>query len=255
MKKFVTTLLLISILSGCKTLKNTTTATDTSALSTESVLKLYEENLFQSKTLSAKLKTTFQNDKGRQSFTIKLRIEKDKTIWMSASYLGITVAKLLMTPDRIQYYEKLNQTYYDSDYTFIKENTGVNFDFQHIQNILLGQAFNGLSENNFQAYVNDNQLVLKYEPYFEDIIGFFTIDTRYHKLAKQEAMESESAHVSVTYEDYQTVDNEIIPAVMRIEVNKNQKITRLDWIFTDLSINQSVSFPFEIPEGYSQVKF
>lgn len=255
MKKIVLFYILIVMFSGCKTLKNTTSGTESSGLTTESVLKYYKENLFQAQTLSAKLKTSVQNDNGKQSFTIKLRLEKDKAIWMSASYFGITMAKVFITPDRIQYYEKLNQTYYSGDYEWVEQHMGFNFEFEQLQNIILGQAFNSFDGNQSSSQFIDDQLVVKYEPYIKDIFVFFTLNTQFFKLAAQEVF-NEKNQIVINYPDYLEIDNELIPSEINIKLTdiKQQKISKASMIFSDVILNETLTFPFEIPDGYTTIK-
>ncbi len=61
------------------------------------------------KTMQGRLRGSYDDGEDSQSISVSIRMEKDKAIWLSAKLGGlITVAKVMVTPQRVQFYEKIN---------------------------------------------------------------------------------------------------------------------------------------------------
>ena len=69
---------------------------------------------------------------------IFLRMEKNKGIWLSANML-IPIAKLLITPNNVQFYEKFQKTSYNGKLSFIKDYFGIDFGYKNLENLLIGK--------------------------------------------------------------------------------------------------------------------
>ena len=135
--KFI--LLIAIIVSSCKS-KKMVTDNSVAALSTKKVINNHYNNTFDKKTVYARLNAKYKDKKTSAGITIKLRMEKDKTIWMSATKLGIPLAKLKITPSKVSYYEKLQKVYFEGDFSLLSKWLKTELDFDKVQNILLGQA-------------------------------------------------------------------------------------------------------------------
>ena len=86
-----------------------------SKLSAKQLIKENDKRDAKFKTLQAKVKIEVIDDLKASSYTVNLRMEKDKTIWIGAT-LGL--ARAMITPDRVQFYDKINNQYFDSLYTY-----------------------------------------------------------------------------------------------------------------------------------------
>ncbi len=82
--------------------------------------------------------------------TVNFRMKKDDTIWMSGQLLGIPLAKVMITPNSVQFYEKITRTYFDGDFRLLSDLLGTPLDFQKVQNLLLGQTIYDLREERYQ---------------------------------------------------------------------------------------------------------
>ncbi len=73
-------------------------------------------------------------------------MEKDKVIWLSAT-LGL--ARLMITPEKVQFYNKIDNEFFDGDYKLLSDFVGVELDFYKVQNILLGQTIFPLDDKSY----------------------------------------------------------------------------------------------------------
>ena len=241
------------LFNSCKATKGTESTVR--ALSTKKVIKAYQKAEFSKNTIQAKIKTRYEDAKNTQSLTIKLRMQKDEVIWMSGTFLGIPVAKVKITPYKVQYYEKLNNTYFDGDFSLISDALGADLDFQQLQNILLGQAVFGLDDGKFRSQI-DRQAHLVIPRNQEEILSiFYWINPKHFKLDKQnlESLESDQ-HLSIIYPEYQKASNALFPKQILINATQSKQTTRLEMEFRNVIFNKKLTFPFSIPSGYTEIK-
>ena len=77
-------------------------------------------------------------DENNKSSSI-LRLEKAKSIWMSANMI-VPIAKLLITPKKVSFYEKFQKTFFKGDVSFINEQFNTNFEFSDFAKSFDGAA-------------------------------------------------------------------------------------------------------------------
>src|SRR5690554_4609277 len=126
------------VLTSCGTTKTTTTEIE--KLSTREVFASHKAVMPEFKTLAGRVQFAYETEEKAQSITVSLRMEKDSIIWIKASILGITLAKVLVTPDSVSYYETFGKTYFKGDFSLLGEWLGTPINFQQAQNLLLGQS-------------------------------------------------------------------------------------------------------------------
>ena len=153
---FITVVALV-LVSGCKSSKAIIASGEASSkLTAKQVINQHQKNDANFKTLQAKAKIDITQGEKEQGLTFNLRIEKDKVIWLSAP-LGL--ARMMITPNKVRFYNKMDNTYFDGDYKLLSDFVGVDLDFNKVQNILLGQSIFSLKEQHTVA-VNENSYAL-----------------------------------------------------------------------------------------------
>ena len=64
-----------------------------------------------------------------KTHTVTLRMERNKVIWVNAF---LNMVRLKITPQKVQMYNKLDRTYFDGDFTLIKDFLGVELSFSNL---------------------------------------------------------------------------------------------------------------------------
>ena len=221
---------------------------------TSKVVSMHYNNEAQFKTMSSRMRLTYQDAERSQSLTVSFRMEKDKTIWMSAQVLGIPLAKALITRDRVSYFERINSTYFDGDYSLLSRWLGTPLDFDKLQNLLLGQTIYDLREDKYMLTESTRGYQLIPANGNDIIKKMFLLDPQNFKVtAQQLAQERENRNVTVTYNKYQSVSGQTIPEDIRIVANQSGEGTIIEIALRSVVFNEKVSFPFEIPSGYEEI--
>jgi len=231
------------------------TSSETSALSAKKVIKAYDKAAFSKSTIQAKVKTRYEDAKTTQTLVIKLRIKKDEVIWMSGSFLGFPVAKVKITPNAVQYYEKINKTYFDGDFTLISDVLGAELNFQQLQNIVLGQAVFDLRDTKFNSQVDQNSHLVSPKNQIDLFSVFYWINSKHFKLDQQKIEIAESdQQLTILYPEYQEVSKTIFPKRILINATQKNHATKIEMDFRNVVFNKKLTFPFSIPSGYTPVK-
>ena len=76
------------------------------------LIKAISKNGADFKKFRSRVKTTYYDGKRSQQVIVNLRMEKDKSIWMSANIL-VPIAKILITPKKVSFYEKFQKTFFE----------------------------------------------------------------------------------------------------------------------------------------------
>ena len=115
MKKYIIIVLMSVFVVSCKSkavaVQNNNTTEVVTKKDNKAIEKHYENKLDFS-TLYIKASAKYVDEKQSQNVTAEIRIEKDKQILISVRFLGITMAKALITPSAVSYYEKINNSYF-----------------------------------------------------------------------------------------------------------------------------------------------
>lgn len=251
MKKILYLVFYIVALSSCKTLK-TTNKNNTMALT--KILKKYNQNNFHQKTIKASLKLEYKGERSIPSLNASLRIEKDKVIWMSLSKF-ISVAKVKITPNRVQFYNKMNKTYFDGDFSLLSNLLGTEVNFTQIQNIFLGEAIYDINDTDYQITKEENHYIFTPKKNDERFNIFFWLDPNSFKVTQQEIHQSNNARLlSIQCKAYETVEDQLFPKHIHILSKNIKKISTIDINYKSVQFDLPLHFPFEIPQNYKEIQ-
>lgn len=222
--------------------------------SVSKIIQLHKSSETEFKTLQARLRADYKDEKDNQSIAVSMRMEKDKTIWLSAKLAGIIpLAKVKITPEKVQYYEKVNGTYFDGDFRLLSNWLGTDLDFQKVQNLLIGQSIYDLSKEKYQLETSEEGYLLV-SALKKELQKMFVINPSNYRINTQQLTRAkENQDISIKYKDYQEVAGKTFPQEIGIRVHENEKQTEIDINYRSVEFDQPVSFPFEIPSGYKEI--
>ena len=231
----------------------TSTVGEIPEMRTKQILKKHIKQHAKFNTLQCKLKIElFQNSKA-QSNTVTLRMERGKIIWINAF---LNMIRIKITPDRVQMYNKIDKTYFDGDFSLIKQLLGIDLDFSNLENLLLGDTFFKHNSSSLNQVKDNSGYTLK--PYKLDpaLNVLYRINPFYFKMKTQEISHlKEEIHLKVNYDDFQEINQQLIPSKMAITINEKQNNTFIKLNLKSVSLNQSIRFPFKLPKGYKLLNF
>ncbi len=251
-----TVLLVITLLTSCGSASLVTGSKNANpAFKAKDIIKTHQAATPQFTTLAARVNVDYQDSKSSQNITVSLRMEKNKTIWIKASILGITLSKVLITPDRVQYYERISNTYFDGDFALLSDWLGTDINFEKAQNILLGQSIFNLQQTPYNSAVVNNEYKLEPIDELPLFTHFLSLKPDVFKIASSGIdQENKGRQLRMYYPDYQEVSGQVLPKRVVIKAADNKDITSLEMEFRKIDLNIPLSFPFSMPEGLDEIR-
>lgn len=203
------------------------------------------------KTLQAKVKINIIDNLNESGYTVNLRIEKDKTIWINAS-LGL--ARAMITPNKVQFYDRINNQYFDGDYALLSDLLGVELNYEKVQNLLLGQPLFNLKNDTWEISNNESSYILQPKPQDPLLELFLLFNPSHFRMDSQQlAQPIKKRILQIDYTDYQKVDAEILPQQIKIIAVEDSEEMIIELEYRSLSVNEEVRFPFNIPSGFKEI--
>ena len=259
------------------------------------VLKHYDDARFDYDWLGMKVDADFGTEEESSGFKATIRMRKDSLIWVSITpALGIEMIRVMITPDSLKYLSKIpdNKFYYLGTFEDVNRLVGTSFDFEMLQQLLVGNAI-GLEkdERRFRSEVDgdDYLLISKYRRKVRRMVGVDdrklesdTIlvnpdDPRYQRTMRK-SEDSDELIVSrywfeaaqfrliksvfndllrqrtldIAYSDFRADGEQFYPAKCRLTISSPQVKQVLNYEITKLSSGKAYDFPFDIPDDYAR---
>jgi Domain of unknown function (DUF4292) len=254
----IVSLLLILTLFSCKSKQKVITPTDiATTVSDETVSNIIKNHYAVKrdfKTAYIKAGVDYEDPKQSLSLSADIRIKKDEVILVSAKFLGITMAKAIITPTQVRYYEKMGGKYFDGDFKTLSNWLGTDLDFAKVQNMLLGQTIDDLSKAKYNVVNEENSPKLE-EISAENFSKAFVFLPDTFLLKRQEiTQKTPQRKLLVNYPNYKTYQECIIPAELLIFANQNNQTTNITIEYKNATFNEEMTFPYSVPSGYEQIK-
>lgn len=245
-------LLLLFVLASCGGAKNISNIESASA---KEVISAHKAATPDFKTLASRVQLVYETDEKVQSITASLRMEKDKNIWVKASVLGITIAKVLITPTRVSYYETIGGTYFEGDFALLGEWIGTPINFQQAQNMLLGQSIFTLNPSEYSSAIFQNKFKIQPKEQPQNFIHSLFLNPDNFKVASETVSQpNEDRLLSIRYGDYQKIGEQFYPSNILINTSEKGSATKIEINYKKIDLNVDVSFPFDIPSGYEEIQ-
>ncbi|WP_223813538.1 DUF4292 domain-containing protein [Polaribacter sp. IC066] len=210
---------------------------------------------FDRKTIDAKLKVNFDNEKTNQSLSVSMKIKKDEVIWLKGTKF-LTIFKAEITPTSVRYYSSVFKNYFEGDFSMLEQLLGVKINFEQLQNLFLGQSLINVKEEEQEVKIGNNTYVLSPEKQTELFDIFFTINPAHFKLNQQAIINADNnLRLEIDYPSYNLIDTEIFPSQVQIKAKNSKRVTTIDLIYKTVVFDTAVEMSFNIPSGYKELKF
>ena len=237
---------------NCKSSKTVNTGKANYNLNTKQLIKENAKKSPDFKTLQSKLKITYKEKGNSQTHSVSFRAKKDEMLWISATF---SVIRALVTPEKVSFYNKLDNTYFEGDFSYLSDLLGTELDFKKVQNLLLGEVIYNLSEEPYKASLIDSSYVLQPKKQRDLFEIFFILDPSIFKVKSQQIYQpKEYRHLQIDYLSHQKIDKQTFPQRIRVvAVEANEEVS-IDLEFKNVILNEDLRFPFKIPSGFDKIE-
>ncbi len=243
--------LLLFLIIGCKSSKNIAAEDLLIDMPVKTIIARHYKNKLDFNTISGKIKIDYSEGSSTQSVGVSFRMKKDQAIWISAP-LG--VIKAYITPERVSFYNKLQNEYFDGDYSYFNEILGFDIDFYKIQNLLTGEALFDLRDLKFNAQANGKYYELTPKKSSEILKSLFFVEPENYKLARQQLSQPvEKRLLDIHYKNYLKHGNRVLPHQVGIMAIESMQRTFIEITYKNIEFDRELNFPYRIPRGYDEI--
>lgn len=254
MNKYIGLVLLV-LLCSCKARKPVAGGNSNAdkKMAADKIIESYYNNKLDFKTAYIKANARYEDDKSTQNVTAEIRIKKGEIILVSVRFLGITMAKALITPTEVKYYEKLNGKYFEGNYAALSQWLGTDLDFGKVQNLLIGQALDDLKKGSYESSVADKLYKLESTGSGNTAKNFY-FESEKFLLKKQEiAQASQQRMLQVIYPGFNTYNEGAMPTGLDINANQKKGKTTINIEYNSVTFNEEMAFPYSVPSSYERI--
>jgi len=205
---------------------------------------------------SAKGRMQIEEEDGKVSSGVTIRMQKDSVIWISVvPGFGIEAARVKITRDSVYMVNRLQRNYFAGDYSLIKEKFKVDVNFELVQAIMLGNYLASPTGEEKQIAQTPLQHLRQQQ---ENLIIDQFLDASTAKLKKLTIKDQKSKNsINVDYSLFEQVNNQPFAKNSLIVVQQNQGEKNAGAIvaieYNKVNLDEEVLvFPFSVPSGYTR---
>jgi hypothetical protein len=199
---------------------------------------------------SANLSGSIVLDDSRNTFSGQIRIKNGEEIWMSVTAMGglVPVARLKITTDSVFIYNQLERTATISDFGFFKEMTGVNFTFDMLQDILVGNYFlpTPSNRNRYSYEFSEGNFLFANNRMVENVALDFVLHNAHYKFVSLMMRDAQHRAVRVDYDGYAIFNDNLYAQNLFIQMKEPMAI-ELKLNYQKIQINVPQNMQFSIP--------
>ena len=250
---------IIFILCSCSTNKSTS---NLRTLSANHIIREVEDNRFEFDNLDTKFNVRLEgNNIGLKG---QLKMKNDSVIWISLSLkLGIEVARVMITEDSVKLINRTNKTYFVESVDKFQERLPSEVTMQFLQDILVGNDILLSKNYNFKVTIDDNNYKLESDkntfwitPKTFKVKSCQLSTVSYQQSAisyQQSTVNSQRSTVSVSYDNFQYVNGNLLPTKIILNANEDFDI-KLEIDYSDVKVGERLEFPFNISKKFNKIK-
>ncbi|MEA3449207.1 MAG: DUF4292 domain-containing protein [Bacteroidota bacterium] len=210
---------------------------------------------------------------GTQRATCYIRMYTDSLIWVSVRYMNIEGMRMLLTPDSLQFVDRVNKYYYQGNYDYFSRTLMLTPGFFTIQDVLLQKMV--VLNPHYQQDLHKKIKPCKDSIYYclklnaekpkdvQNRVKVFSpgwVEQRFrfypstHKLASTRLLSILTGdEIQIEYSTNHE-NNDQYPASIVISLT-GQQYVRLELQNKKAACGDSLKTPFKIPENYEPVRF
>jgi hypothetical protein len=153
----------------------------------------------------------------------------------------------------VNYYEKINGSYFEGDFSGLSKWLGADLDYNKIQNMLLGEAFDDLNAGKYNESFAEQ--VYRLDDFSNgNIKKSFFLDATTFLIQKQEITQAaEDRMIQVGYSDSREYNGAVIPSNVSINTFQKKGKTEINLNYNTITLNEELSFPYSVPNGYKRI--
>ena len=202
---------------------------------------------------SANISGNINLDGSSNAFNGQIRIKNGEEIWMTATRFGFELLRLRITTDSVFLHNRFEQTAFIRDFGFFKEMTGVDFTFDMLQDIFVGNYFLPKPiAGEYSMQMVDGEYSFTSNNPLADVMFDFVLDNAHCKFLSLTMRDRQNRSVRINYNNYAIFNGALYPQNLSIRMENPMKF-ELRLNYQRIQINVPQNMPFSIPESANRI--
>jgi len=252
LKIIIKLVVFLVILQSCKGSKTVADDNTMKKENLKAIINQFESSKPQFNTMRGRIKAYFSTKEIQQNINISYRLKQNDTLWMSAKFAGVfEVAKVMMSPENIQFYERIDNNYFSGDFKLVSNFLGMDLSYFEIENLLMARNIKAFDILKSDYEVIDDDLVItsNYENGIDQVVR---IDKNSMTVVDQ-ILNFKDQQLKIDYDSYQIIDNKYFPEQLSLYANKKEEKVNLILNYKSIKLDDKLRFPFKIPSNFSPI--
>ncbi len=227
---------------------------DDSVANAKDLIGSIRANHINFKTFSAKIKAEVEDKNGKHpDLSVVVRIQRDSAIWISvsATFLSVEVYRIFITPDSVILLNKQDKEVQYRSLDFLQEVTQIPFDFNTMQNLLVGNPV-FFDTTNINIRSSEQYISVSYVgEFFKHLLTLDRISRvmLHSKLDDVDVMRNRTATIS--YGEHENIEGFTFPTFRHISIAEKNKLD-MKLKYKQVEFNKELSLNFNIPKNYTR---
>jgi len=269
--------LFIVFLFSCKTQQKVYSNRDLKHLDKADIYDSIQANYGDYSYFYTKFSCTARQNNNSKSFKGTIKLRRDSLIWISITPgLGLELFRIQLTPDSIEFIDRMKSTYFSGDYASIEKLSGAEVNFRSIQSILLNEMFfygnkpRDTAELMNMMYFRKTAKNIRISSHIErklknvlkenerpDILYHdFHVSNFYLRIEETEIRDyATNRSMILDYSDFQQYDSLYFPDDLHMQIRDFDKMNTFDLNldFHKTAFKDNLNFNFSVPDSYKRL--
>lgn len=211
----------------------------------------------------SKVSTKYEDTARSVSFKTSIRMIEDSLINVLIKYANIPIMNTLISPDSVIISNKRDKCYVRQSVSYIKEQFGVDFTHENVEEFLLGLPVGYESDRKyFQVDGTDGYVIASHRKKDikknerqdkKEIITYYKLSPDLKEL-KQTVIESpgDTTAIVVDYNSRELIDGMLIPKDVSMSILTPRQEIKVKLTYKKTRLNTKEEIHFVIPENYGE---
>ncbi|HNS17096.1 MAG TPA: DUF4292 domain-containing protein [Bacteroidales bacterium] len=234
------------------------------------LLQKLAENELSYETLSAKFNATYDDGKATVSLTGHLRMKCDSIIWLSLSpALGIEMMRVVLTRDSLKILDRIQSAGLLREYGYIHHLVNGMLDFEMLQSLIVGNDFPGFEQGTVHTATGGDHYKIGFHgrskksdaPSGPDSVLFIPsqdvwLSPENFKIIYMSFREQsgEDRTAEAGFNAFKLTGNQLFPYQVTYVIREGDTRLKVDVRYMRVTLNESLNYPFSIPERFIRAK-
>ena len=163
---------------------------------------------------------------------------------------------MLITQEEVSFFEKFQKTYFEGNFDLINAPFNTSFGYTDIENIFLGKPFLDPGVGKWKQISNPKYYILIPQGNRSGLQPTLFFDPVSFLLKEQRVIIPQNNYsITIKYLQHLRIEGKSVPSLIEIILFDGNERKALKLEFTRTYLTEEINFPFEIPKGYSKIRF